>query len=322
MIRALIHGSRGDLKKKTGKIGELLPRLAAHNIEVLWHAYSGTLAIDKDCDLVLMFTDIGDHRSSAKQTQLAKDANVPLIRVTHRWSNTAMRLVEAGYHPLPRGNKPPQASKPTRFMHKEPIRSELARMLCAEPWLSNDQIEPAAQGLCAANDTKFRPTAMFEVLAALRGEMGIASRGRGRSIRKPVFQAACRRYGVAPGLVPEGVHVEWLDAGQAPSKAKRTHKAKVEPKPKLYQPLPPVEPLTPLVQGPEPATLQAPEPDPEANKADPDATFRMRLESLVLAMIDVHARAVVISLNADGEATVQIEKVVMRPVVVNDTIKL
>tara|TARA_Y100000310_G_scaffold304959_1_gene344633 strand:- start:106 stop:1059 length:954 start_codon:yes stop_codon:yes gene_type:complete len=305
----MIHGSRGDLKKKTGKVYDLAKKLREYNIEVRWHIYSGARLPAVECDLILMVTDIGDHDNAQNQQALADQAGVTVVRITHRWADTQKVLEAAGFKRVPRGNKPVQPEKPSRCMPEPAIRTPLVKQVLKQPWLRNDELESLARTLCRDHSVAFRMTMMHQTLAAIRLESGIVARGKGRRIHRPTYDAACAVNHVIPDEWPGKIPLEWLDqqtwdfvrASSGPGTGRGNASSA---KPKLKP-----EPEAPKKIDRTPDDIErAKTVSPPAPKSDPDSkkTLKQRIEDLVLGMMGENVCALEVVITEDCEIKVEL----------------
>lgn len=96
MFRALVVGGPVDFVRD--KVGANLRKVG---IEAAWHheyqKHTTQRPIPKGCDLVVILTDLISHGQGHNTYQLAKAADVPIVRTQRKWSVMLNDLNRAGY---------------------------------------------------------------------------------------------------------------------------------------------------------------------------------------------------------------------------------
>ena len=128
MTPALIVGSRPSW------LAKLNPHLRSVGIDVRW-AWETKADLKRPfpaCALVLVATDCNSHTLSAGVVPAAKRAGVPVVYLSHRWSQAAPMLARHGFRPAPEATPPepmpvPESEvMPTRRLVRLPAHAPAA----------------------------------------------------------------------------------------------------------------------------------------------------------------------------------------------------
>jgi len=332
-IPALMVGSRAAW------LAKLRPKLDSVKIDVRWHWENkgdAARAIPPGCAIVLISTDSNSHALSTPAVVLARAAGVPVIFLSHRWSQSASILAQHGFRTPPAPGMATIAASPTLSAAIEAPRSTLPVPKETEPMpapapepepsygarydaLSNNKrdtflivlrylaVDPWLTTTDAVRLTGLPDGKLWQVLAAARETLTIdasTGSGAGRIRDRAVYEAWCRKLDVTPCAQNVGPVRAPHTAGNAGVRKHAAQQAAVpQPQPPVPQESAPLFGGAPILitippMPPPPATLPVPVMQAATPAPELPADVRDAVSILRAAMRDYDFRT--ITVNADG----------------------